>query len=96
MPASELVEWEEFSDLEPWGSYRGDLQAGVIASTIANLVRSEGREPAKPSDFLLQFERRAPSEEAKQKGVEAEFAAWSLFAATHNAYVKRMEQEKKA
>lgn len=96
IPASEFVEWEEYSDLEPWGSYRSDLQTGVIASVVANLVRSEGHEPAKPSDFVLKFERRIHTPPEMQKGVEAEFAAWSLFAQSHNAYVRRMEQQKKA
>lgn len=92
LPASELVEWEEYSNLEPWGQYRGDLQAGIVASVISNLVRDESQEPWKPGDFVLRFEKSDPIDE--KQGADLVLAAWSLFAAGHNAHVRRQEKER--
>lgn len=47
--------WADYR-IEPWGELRGDLQAGVIASTIANSNRGEDTPPFKPSDFMLDFD----------------------------------------
>lgn len=53
--ARRMAEWMAYYRLEPWGGERGDLQAGVVASLVANALRKEGSEPLSPSDFLLRF-----------------------------------------
>jgi Protein of unknown function (DUF4035) len=56
--ARELAEWEIFYHrIQPFGPLRGDLQAGVIASLVANLFRDEKKHatPFSPADFLLKF-----------------------------------------
>ena len=49
----ELAEWVAFYSLEPFGGYREDLQAGIIASTIANCNRSSrSSRTFSPQDFM--------------------------------------------
>ena len=50
--ADELSEWIAYASLEPFGAIRGDLQAGIVASTIAGALGGK----ATPGDFLLTFE----------------------------------------
>jgi hypothetical protein len=61
MSWSELQLWAAYYQLEPWGEERGDLRAGIIASTIANVYRDASREPFSPLDFMPDFaEDRGP------------------------------------
>ena len=50
--SSELTEWAAFYSLEPFGDFRSDMQAGIIASTIANCNRSKHSKTFKPIDFM--------------------------------------------
>ena len=49
MPASELTEWALFYQMHPFGEFRADLRAGIVASVIA---QTAGNKTAKPSDFM--------------------------------------------
>mgnify|MGYP003151380016 CR=1 FL=1 len=49
----ELAEWAAYNSLEPIGGKRGDLHAGIIASTIANVNRGKGSKTFSPTDFML-------------------------------------------
>lgn len=51
----ELTEWMAFMQVEPFGEERADLRAGIVASTIANVVRKKGGKMAKPEDFMPKF-----------------------------------------
>lgn len=53
MSAAELQSWIAYSRVEPIGEYRGDLRAGVIASTIANVNRGKNSPVKSPKDFML-------------------------------------------
>lgn len=53
----EFTEWQAYSQLEPWGEGRGDLRAGIIASTMANLWRGADSPAFTPQDFMPQFDR---------------------------------------
>ena len=55
--SDELAEWAAYYHLDPFGSYRGDLQAGIIASTMANIHATKGH-TFKPSDFMPTFNER--------------------------------------
>ncbi len=58
LTARELAEFEELYRLDPWGPERGDLAAGIVASTIANVNRDPKRgEPFRPSDFMAYVDR---------------------------------------
>ena len=47
----ELAEWMQFYGLSPFGDERNDLQAGIIAATIANVNSGKGK-AFQPSDFM--------------------------------------------
>jgi hypothetical protein len=59
MDAREFSEWQAFYMLEPWGSERSDLQAGIVASVIANVNRSKHARSYTPHDFMPKFTRTA-------------------------------------
>lgn len=62
MSSHELTEWMAYAHLEPFGDERGDLRAGIVASTIANVNRDPKRtpEPFRPEDFMPFTEERTP------------------------------------
>lgn len=56
----ELSEWMAFATLEPLGDARGDLQAAIVASTVANTARNpkKRRRPFAPAEFIPDFDRQ--------------------------------------
>lgn len=62
MSSRELTEWMAYATLEPFGAERGDLRAGIVASTIANVNRDPKSrpEPFAPQDFMPLVEKAAP------------------------------------
>jgi hypothetical protein len=52
--SEELTEWAAYYQLDPFGSYRGDLQAGTVASTMANIHAKKGHRFT-PTDFMPKF-----------------------------------------
>lgn len=46
-----------FMRLEPFGEFRADLRAGIVAATVANAARSPDRPPFKTTDFMPDFSR---------------------------------------
>jgi hypothetical protein len=71
----ELAEWIEYYKVEPFGQERADLQAGVVASTIANVNRDKKSKVYKPGDFLLKFEEETPP---SPKELYNRFREWAL------------------
>lgn len=59
MTPRELHEWTVYDRLEPIGGRRGDFQAALIATTIANVNRGKNRAPYNLRDFLM-FIIKAP------------------------------------
>ena len=47
-----LAEYMALEFIDPHGPIRGDIQAGVVASTIANVNRGSGSSPFTITDFL--------------------------------------------
>ena len=80
MPSSLLTEWFAFANLNPIGDDRGDLQAGIVASTVA---RSLGGSRCTPFDFMPKFGR------APEPNVEAMKSAFRAFARRSNKGDKR-------
>jgi hypothetical protein len=68
--SAELTEWMAFYQLEPFGPERGDLQAGIVAATVANVNRDakKQKKPYSAQDFMPKFEgaerkeKRTPDE----------------------------------
>ncbi len=58
LSAEELRDWMAFDALEPIGHRRDDLNAGLIASTIANVNRGRGSRVFRPADFMIDFDGR--------------------------------------
>jgi hypothetical protein len=53
MGSSELSEWRRFWAIEPWGPYRDNIHAGIVASLIANAFRGKGIKAVSYQDFML-------------------------------------------
>lgn len=51
----ELAEWEAYAQIEPWGEWRADYRAALVASVIANANRGKGTKPFTPADFMPEF-----------------------------------------
>ncbi len=56
MSSYEMMEWQEFAAIEPFGDYRADIRAGILASTAVNLHRP--RNPLSPLDFVPDYWKR--------------------------------------
>ena len=54
----ELTEWMAYYQMEPFGPERGDLQAGIVAATVANVNRDAKKQkrPYSAQDFMPKFE----------------------------------------
>lgn len=70
----ELTDWEAYERLiGPLGPTRGDWQAAMIASTVANSARGKKGKAAKLKDFLLKW--KTSSSGGGQSAEELERAA---------------------
>lgn len=58
----ELYEWLRFYKTNPFGNIRGDLQAGIIASTIANVNRASNSKTFNAKDFMPKFDNEPQSQ----------------------------------
>lgn len=65
MGSAELTEWMAVERITgPFGRRRADIQAAIVAATVANSNRGKGGKRFKVSDFLLPYgvERKGPEE----------------------------------
>lgn len=53
--ADELRDWAAYYQLDPFGARRGDLQAALVASTLANIHAKKGYRFTL-ADFVLNFD----------------------------------------
>lgn len=61
--SGELTEWKAFYAMEPFGAFRDNLHAGVVAAAIVNVNRARrGDKVYGPSDFLLRTEEEQRKE----------------------------------
>ncbi len=60
MTSHEFYEWMVLEGIEPFGEKRSDIQAGIIASTMANIFRSKDQQPYDVTKFMPQFEESKP------------------------------------
>jgi hypothetical protein len=60
--SKELAEWMAFNQIEPI-AYRGDLQAGIVAATIANANRGKDGQPFQPIDFMPLLDKPEQTED---------------------------------
>lgn len=52
--SEEIAEWAAYSQIDPFGSLRGDMQAGIVASTMANIHAKKGHRFT-AADFMPKF-----------------------------------------
>lgn len=68
--SAELSEWMAYARVNPFGEWRADARAAMIARTIVMMMRDPKGPMPKLSDFMLSFE---PEREATQEEVIAYF-----------------------
>lgn len=74
MTSRELLEWQVYYGIEPFGEERADLRAGIIASTIANCQgRKKGKPAFKPVDFMPYAKQATPESKALSKSLRRAF-----------------------
>jgi len=71
--SEEFAEWQVYYTLEPWGEWRADLRAGIIAAAS---VSPYTKRRITPKDFMPKFERKANKRQTveEQKSMLAAFA----------------------
>jgi hypothetical protein len=67
MPWATFCEWTEYFQLDPFGGERGDVQAAIVASTIANVNRGKNSRALKVKDFMPAFGKNAPKRGGARK-----------------------------
>jgi hypothetical protein len=65
----ELSEWAAYHSLDPIGGTRGDLQAGIISSTIANVNRGKSSKAFSPIDFMPIVNEKEEQTEEDMKAI---------------------------
>lgn len=86
----EFSEWQAFEIIEPFGPWRADAQAGIIASVVANTHRTRGK-AFTPGDFMMKFD----GEKKKPMTAEQQIAMLKTWARAHNAKVKKHGDNRK-
>jgi hypothetical protein len=62
--SSELTEWMAFERISgPLGGARADIQAAIVAATIANVQRGKGQRTLAPIDFVPVWDKRKKTPE---------------------------------
>lgn len=77
MPYREFLDWAALWSIEPWGETRGDMQAALIATLLANANRDrkQRRKPFRPEDFMPDFWCRTRSAAHRSTGLAAKALA---------------------
>ena len=81
MSSREFAEWLAFAGLEPLGDARGDLQAAIIAATVANMLRGKDSSPVGIEDMLLRFDEPAAEPDDEPDPAETQAAVSRQLAA---------------
>lgn len=72
MSAKRFAEWQAYYQLEPFGPPAGYWQAGLIASTLANVNRTKKSQKAMtPEDFMPRGMTQAENDEPVDVGAQA-------------------------
>ncbi len=63
MDSHEFAEWMAYYRIDPYGSWREDYRAGIVASTLANVNRTKDAKVFTPQDFIPEFDHAEEREE---------------------------------
>lgn len=82
----EALEWMAYERVEPFGEARGDIQAAIVASMIANANRDskKQRKPFSFDKFMLDFWQER--QKASAKSMRERFMAYAL---SHNQAINQ-------
>jgi Protein of unknown function (DUF4035) len=72
MSVRELDDWAAYWQVEPWGPWRDNVHAGLIASVVANVNRRSGSRAFSYVDFML-ADRDPAAEKAKAANIVSFF-----------------------
>lgn len=56
MLAEDLVEWQAYHELEPWGETRMDWRFGQLCAVVANIMRGKDDPVSKAGDWVPDFD----------------------------------------
>lgn len=86
--------------MEPFGSKRGDMQAGIVAAALCSIHRNPSSMKATPkaSDFILQFVAPEDGEEVvgQEMAAQAFLDAFKAMSTEHNERLAGGEQRQEA
>ena len=85
MGMGEFASWLAYYRLDPWGEDRGDLRAGIVASTIANVHAGRRGKPFTARDFMPEYGKAAASK--KPQTWQEMHATMARFGEAHNARI---------
>lgn len=78
----ELMEWVDYYAIDPFGSFRTDIQTGILGTVIAQVIG--GNKRARPSHFMpLQRETAATAPADPQALARQAFGAFMLAMGRH-------------
>lgn len=93
IPEWKFARWETFLRVDPQGGTRGDMQAGIVASTIANVNRRKNAEPFKLTNFMMDIPLgKKDDSRPKQQSLEE---LKSQMKSIHNTQQQVISNEKK-
>jgi len=75
MSSAEFGEWLAFDLISPGEPERSDLQAAVIAMTVANAHKGKKKKPFALDDFILKFKSRMPTKKTA-KEIKMKLTSW--------------------
>lgn len=81
--AVEFAEWLAEYRIEPFGDERGDINAAMICTLVANAMKGKGGKTYKLADFIPEFGKAK-----KEQSLESMRAVMTVFANMHNATMK--------
>lgn len=67
LTVDELIEWQAYSRIEPFGFEIENFRAGVVAATVANVAPRKGGKALKPSDFYPVVGQRSGLTERQER-----------------------------
>ncbi len=76
----ELVEWQAYYAIEPFGAQRDDLRMALQTAAILNPFRSKGTPAINPIDLMPFLDAEKP----KAQSTESMAASFAMFAQGHN------------
>lgn len=77
MTSEEFALWRAEYAREPWGDIRGDLRAGIVASTIANFAGrtlDKNAQRSTAADYMPRFDAQAAEQQEVQEMSPDEWA----------------------